>query len=49
VVHLVRDPQRRVAGIAVLQAGDDGLVTSVPAVVFRDGRTLRGPAAGALL
>jgi pilus assembly protein CpaF len=49
VVHLVRDPQRRVAGIAVLQAGDDGLVTSVPAVVFRDGRTLRGPAAGVLL
>jgi pilus assembly protein CpaF len=49
VVHLVRDPLRRVAGIAVLQAGDDGLVTSVPAVVFRDGRTLRGPAAGVLL
>lgn len=45
VVHLVRDPARRVAGIAVLRAGPDGLVSAVPAVVFRDGRTLRGPAA----
>ena len=45
VVHLVRDPARRVAGIAVLRAGPDGLVSAVPAVVFRDGSTLRGPAA----
>ena len=45
VVHLVRDPARRVAGIAVLRAGPDGLASAVPAVVFRDGRTLRGPAA----
>jgi pilus assembly protein CpaF len=49
VVHLVRDPSRRVAGIAVLRAEQDGLVRSVPAVVFRDGRTLRGPAAGSVL
>ncbi|HRY08740.1 MAG: TadA family conjugal transfer-associated ATPase [Actinobacteria bacterium] len=49
VVHLVRDPRRRVAGIAVLVAGDDGLVSSVPAVVFRDDRTVRGPGASRLL
>lgn len=48
VVHVVRDPVRRVAGIAALRAGEDGFVSSVPAVVFRDGRTLRGPAAGSV-
>ncbi|MDQ1695857.1 MAG: pilus assembly protein CpaF [Frankiaceae bacterium] len=46
VVHLTRDRagQRRIAGIAVLVAGDDGVVRAVPAVTFtRDGGLEPGP------
>ena len=44
VVHLLRDAQgrRRVAGLAVLERVD-GLVRTVPALVFRDGDVLAGP------
>lgn len=47
VIHVVRDRAgvRRVAGIAVLDRGADGLVRTVPAVLFRDGQVVRGPAA----
>ncbi|HQR80571.1 MAG TPA: TadA family conjugal transfer-associated ATPase [Actinomycetota bacterium] len=51
VIHVVRDRAgvRRVAGIAVLDRGDDGLVRTVPAVLFRDGQVVRGPAAERLV
>lgn len=44
VVHLTRDRQgvRRVAGVAVLEQ-HDGLVRTVPAVVFREGVVISGP------
>lgn len=48
VVHVVRDPRRRVAGVAVLQRDAAGYVSTVPAVVFRDGQVLLGPAADRL-
>ncbi|MBK6762118.1 MAG: TadA family conjugal transfer-associated ATPase [Micrococcales bacterium] len=48
VVHVVRDPRRRVAGVAVLQRDAAGYVSTVPAVVFRDGHVVPGPAADRL-
>ncbi len=44
VIHIVRDREglRRVAGIAVLER-DEGLVRTVPAVVFRGGTVIEGP------
>ena len=47
VIHVLREPDgtRRVAGVAVLERGTDGLVRTVPAVVFRDGRVIGGPGA----
>ena len=50
VVHLVRDPggRRRVAGIAVLAAGPDGLVQAVPAVHFGPEGLVAGPGESAL-
>jgi pilus assembly protein CpaF len=51
VVHVVRDTGgiRRVAGIAVLERADNGLVHTVPAVTFRDSGVVPGPAAARLL
>ena len=50
VVHLTRgrDQLRRVAEIAVLERGADGLVCAVPAVIFTGGRVVAGPGASAL-
>lgn len=43
VVHVVReDGVRRIAGIGVMSR-EAGLVTTVPAVIFRDGRVIDGP------
>jgi len=48
VIHVVRDPQRRVAGVAMLRRDPQGYVACVPAVVFRDGQVIPGPAADGL-
>jgi pilus assembly protein CpaF len=50
VVHVVRDEQgmRRVAGVAVLERGGDGLVRTVPAAIFRDDQVIAGAAAARL-
>ena len=48
VVHVVRSPRRRVAGVALLHRDAAGWVSTVPAVVFRDGQVVAGPAADGL-
>jgi pilus assembly protein CpaF len=50
VVHVVRDEQgmRRVAGVAALERGGDGLVRTVPAAIFRDDQVIAGAAAARL-
>lgn len=50
VVHLTRgaDGVRRVAGLAILERGADGLVTMVPAVSLVDGELREGPGAAGL-
>lgn len=50
VLHLRRDHhgRRRIAGIALLQVVDAGLVRAVPAVAFSDAGVADGPAAEAL-
>lgn len=47
VVHLRRDRDgaRRVCGLALLRPGIDGLVSAVPAYVFRSGDVIEGPLA----
>ena len=46
VVHLARDRDgaRRLRGIAALRSGTGGLVHTVPAITFTDGRAAPGPA-----
>ncbi len=50
VVHVHRDERgiRRVAGVAVLERGDDGLVRTVPAAIFGDDTVIPGVAAARL-
>jgi pilus assembly protein CpaF len=50
VVHLARGPdgRRRVAGIAMLEPDDDGLVVAVPAALFRADAVVPGPGHAAL-
>jgi pilus assembly protein CpaF len=47
VLHLRREPggRRRVAGVALMQVDEAGLVRAVPAVEFRDSGCTDGPAA----
>lgn len=50
VVHLRRDRagKRRVAGLAVLLLGDDGLVRALPAIAFGEDGVRDGPGAAHL-